>query len=129
MLFFILLLLDVACFPSYGINYSISFTGSGASTAVDSVVVQNLTKGTKVTLSAGAVLNLTDVDSDVQPVCDAVQTFRICLGLADGKSSLSFYSEQEGSTQIFVFSAEGRKIAGITTNPGGRFKFISAFIA
>ena len=45
----------------FSLNYTITFTGSGASTSVESVIVQNLTKKTTVTVPLGNVLNLTDV--------------------------------------------------------------------
>jgi hypothetical protein len=35
------------------LNYTISFTGTGASTTIDSVIVQNLTQGTSITVPAG----------------------------------------------------------------------------
>ena len=40
-------------------NYLISFTGTGASTTVNSVKVENLTKGTTLTLNGGDILHLT----------------------------------------------------------------------
>jgi hypothetical protein len=40
-------------------NYLISFTGTGASTTVNSVKVENLSKGTSLNLSGGDILRLT----------------------------------------------------------------------
>ncbi len=50
---------------SFAFNYSITFTGSQASTTVSSVEVQNLSKGTTVTVPGGNTLNLYDVLSGV----------------------------------------------------------------
>ena len=38
---------------TFAIDYTISFTGSGAGTVVDSVIVQNLTRNTSVKIPAG----------------------------------------------------------------------------
>ena len=62
----ILKLLVASCFlgllpfKTVALNYTITFTGTGASTTVESVTVQNLTKGTSVTVPAVNVLNLSD---------------------------------------------------------------------
>src|ERR1035437_5369617 len=50
------------------LNYTISFTGTGASTTVDSVIVQNLTQGTSVTVPAGNVLILWGGEIVVKPL-------------------------------------------------------------
>ena len=50
------------------LNYIITFTGTGASTTVNSVIVQNLTKSTSVTVPAGNVLNLSDAPNAVEQV-------------------------------------------------------------
>lgn len=56
----IALFLGVMLVKSTAINYTIAFTGSGISATIDSVIVQNLTKGTSVKVPAGTSLNLTD---------------------------------------------------------------------
>ncbi|HNX90087.1 MAG TPA: hypothetical protein PKH58_13510 [Paludibacteraceae bacterium] len=47
-------------------TYYITFTGSGASTAVDSVIAFNLSKGTQVKIPAGVTLQLYDVENSVE---------------------------------------------------------------
>lgn len=55
------LLLLLATTQSYAtLNYTIRFTASGVTTSVGSVQVQNLNKGTKVTVPSGNTLTLTD---------------------------------------------------------------------
>jgi len=62
----ILKLLVASCFlgllpfKTVALNYTITFTGTGASPKVENVMVQNLTKGTSVTVPSGNVLNLSD---------------------------------------------------------------------
>jgi len=112
---FVLSLLLVASLPGFALDYTITFTGSGASTTVDSVIVQNLTKGTKVTVLAGNVLNLT-VATAVEQVSSNDEFIRIYPNFVEGKSTVSFFAKQAGSTQINVISLDGKKIAGITEN-------------
>ena len=98
------------------LNYTITFTGTGASSTVDSVIVQNLTKGTKVIVPAGNVLNLSDVSTAVDPLGANDETIRIYPSSANGKSLVLFYAKQAGNTQLNVFSFDGRKITWISTD-------------
>src|ERR1035437_3551657 len=114
--FFVLSLLFLASLPCFGLNYTITFTGTGASTTVGSVIVQNLTKGTTVTVPAGNVLNLTDAPNAVEQVSISDETIRVYPAFVAGKSIVSFFSKQAGSTQLNAFSLDGRKVAGISTD-------------
>jgi uncharacterized protein (TIGR02145 family) len=106
------------------LNYTISFTGTGASTTVDSVIVQNLTRGTSITVPGGNVLNLSDVPTAVEPLNANNETIRVYPASVDGKFIVSFFAKQAGSTQLSVFSIDGRKIAGINTDlPAGNNTF------
>ena len=99
---------------SLAINYTISFTGTGASTTVQSVVVQNLTKGTTVTVPAGNTLNLVStIVTSVENTTTDKENLRIFQNRADGKSTVFFYARQAGSIQLNVFSIDGRKVASI----------------
>jgi len=99
---------------TFALNYTISFTGTGASSTIDSVIVQNLTKGTKVTVPARNVLNLSDVPTAVEQFSANNETIRVYAASVDGKSRVSFFSKQAGVTQLSVFSIDGRKVAGIS---------------
>ena len=114
---FVLSLLLVVSLPFFAaINYSITFTGSGASTTVGDVVVQNLTKGTTVTVPVGNVLNLSDEPNAVDQFNANDETIRVYPSFVEGKSMVSFFAKQAGMTQINVFGIDGRKTTGITTN-------------
>jgi uncharacterized protein (TIGR02145 family) len=113
--FFVLSLLLVASLPCFALNYTITFTGTGASTTVGSVIVQNLTRGTLVTVPAGNVLNLTDVPTAVEQVSISDEMICVYPASTDGKSIVSFFAKQAGVTQLNAFSMDGRKIAGINT--------------
>lgn len=96
------------------LNYTISFTGTGASTSVESVVVQNLTKGTTVTVATGNVLNLSDVTTSVDNMNETINGISIFPNPIQGKSNVSFFAKQTGTTQINLFGIDGRKAAGIS---------------
>ena len=98
------------------LNYTIIFTGTGASSTIDSVIVQNLTKSTKVTVLAGNVLNLSDAPNAVEKVSapNAVEqvsatdeTIRVYPASVAGKSMVSFFTRQAGVTQINTYSIDG----------------------
>jgi uncharacterized protein (TIGR02145 family) len=112
--FFVLSLLLVASLPCFALNYTITFTGSGASTTIGYVIVQNLTKGTSVTVPSGNVLNLSDAPNAVDQVSANDETIRVYPASVTGKSMVSFFAKQAGSTQINAFSLDGRKVAGIS---------------
>jgi len=115
--FFVLSLLLVASLPCIAaINYSIIFTGTGASTTVGDVVVQNLTKGTTVTVPAGNVLNLSDGLSAVEQININNETIQVYPNSVRGASTLSFFAKQGGSTQINIYSLDGRKVVSINQN-------------
>ncbi len=99
----------------YALNYTISFTGTGASTSVESVVVQNLTKGTTVTVPTGNVLNLTDVATFVDNINTSAEHISVYPNPMQEKSNISFFAKSDGITQINVFSLEGKKIIGVTS--------------
>src|ERR1035437_1241078 len=113
--FFVLSLLFLASLPCFGLNYTITFTGSGASTTVGDVIVQNLTKGTTVTVPAGNVVNLSDAPNAVGQVSANDETIRVYPASVAGKAIVSFFSKQAGITQLNAFSLDGRKVAGIST--------------
>ena len=106
------------------LNYTITFTGTGASSTVDSVIVQNLTRGTSITVPAGNALNLIDVATAVEPLGANNETIRVYPASVVGKYKVSFYAKQAGTTQLNAFSLDGRKTAAISTDlPAGIHTF------
>jgi uncharacterized protein (TIGR02145 family) len=111
---FLISLLLVASIPCIAaISYSITFAGSGASTNVGDVVVQNLTKNTTVTVLAGNTLNLSDVISAVDQINTNDETIRVYPNSVGGTSTLSIFTKQAGNTQINVYSLDGRKVVSM----------------
>jgi formylglycine-generating enzyme required for sulfatase activity len=108
------ILLLVATEQSYALNYTISFTASGVTTSVGSVQVQNLTKGTTVTILDGNTLDLTDVTAvDGLRANDA--GIRISQNSTTRTSTLTFYADQAGSVQVAAYTLDGRKVVEQTT--------------
>jgi len=98
------------------LNYIVNFSGAGAATTVDSVIVQNLTQGTIVTVPTGNILVLSDQTNAVEQLTSNNETIRLYPIDLEGKYSLSFYSKNSGITHINAYSIEGRKMTGLTLN-------------
>jgi uncharacterized protein (TIGR02145 family) len=96
------------------LNISISFLGSGASTTIDSVKVQNLTKGTSVTVQNGNVLNLMDAPNAVSQLNADMESVNIYPNPIQTSSTLTFNSAKTGMTYIMVYSPEGKKLLGFS---------------
>ena len=112
-LFISILVLEFSIFTISAINYTISFTGSGASSTVDEVLVQNLTQGTKVTLPINSLLNLvTTLTSSIEQI-KGNSNINIKQQSGTGIITVSFYAQNEGITQVNIVSVDGRKIANI----------------
>jgi uncharacterized protein (TIGR02145 family) len=104
------------CVPSIAaLNYSIVFTASGASSTVDSVVVLNLSKGTKVTVPAGNVLSLTDGSSSVDDKSLNTQPIVIPNPIQT-TSKVSFLLNKDGNVTVSVFSLDGSLLVAKSQN-------------
>jgi len=99
---------------SYASEHTITFNGTGESNTVDSVIVQNLTQGTMVTVPAGNVLNLSDVPNSIDQLTENKHAILVFPNPVQEESTVSFLAEQAGSTQINVFGIDGKKIVGIS---------------
>lgn len=111
-LLFLIILISAA--KTFALDYNINFTGKGASTIVDKVIVQNLTKNTTVTILADGILNLTDETTGFEQQYTQNNDINI-YSKPDGNTHISFYVKKMGNTQINVFNIDGRKIAAIST--------------
>jgi uncharacterized protein (TIGR02145 family) len=100
---------------TFAINYTINFTGTGASSTVDSVIVQNLTKGTTVIVPVGNVLNLSDATTAIEQINSNDESIHFYPGTVAGKFIVSFIAEQTGVAQINTYGRDGRKVVGINS--------------
>jgi len=88
---------------------------TGVTTSVDSVKVQNLTKGTTVTVPSGNTLILTDQPTAVDALSTNDGGIRISQNTNTGTSTLTFYASETGNTQVAAYAIDGRKVVGLTT--------------
>lgn len=91
-------------------DYSISFTASGASTTIDSVKVQNLSKNISVTLPNGNALTMAEVPNAVDQLNANLESVSIYPNPIQISSALTFNSTKAGMTQIRAYSLDGKKI-------------------
>ena len=91
-------------------DYSISFSGFGASTTIDSVKVQNLTKGLSVTIPNGFALNLSCELTAVDKLNSGNESVSIYPNPIRTSSTLTFNLTRAGITQIRTYSMDGKKI-------------------
>jgi len=94
-------------------DYTISFSGTGASTSVENVIVQNLTKGTTISVPAGNVLVLSEGLNAINLLTENNESLKIYPNPIIDKSTISFNSKSSGITQINVLALDGRKMVGI----------------
>jgi uncharacterized protein (TIGR02145 family) len=93
-------------------DYLISFEGAGASIAVDSVLVENLTRGTSLTVYSGDQLHLLgtvsveDPGSTINP-----GSLLISPNPSDGEVMVSFEATAAGSATIELCDLTGRQVA------------------
>lgn len=97
-------------------DYTISFSGTGARTSVENVIVQNLTKGTTVTVPAGNVLVLSDGINAINLLTENNESLKIYPNPINDKATISFNSKSSGITQVNVLALDGRKMVGIIKN-------------
>lgn len=112
-LFVIALFLGLMSFKTLAINYTISFTGSGASTTIDSVVVQNLYKGTQVKVPAGTQLRWYNVETSIDRLNTITDFAYVYPNPMTDNATFSFVAKKDGNTQISVFGIDGRKVTGM----------------
>jgi len=101
-------------------DYLISFNGSGASTTVESVKVENITQGTEKTLSGTDILHLVSVITDIDktPV-DIRNKVLFSPNPANNNTRMKFFLPASGETSITVYDITGRKIFGKQENLSG----------
>lgn len=95
---------------SNALDYNISFAAKGENNFIDSVVIQNLTKNTIVTVPAGSVLYLSNTYSSIDQLTENRKGINVFSNSLKDKSTVLFFAKQSGVTQIDVFSLDGKKI-------------------
>jgi uncharacterized protein (TIGR02145 family) len=96
----------------YSQDYLISFAGTGGSTSVDNVKVENLTQGYLVTVPGGNQLRLKADYTNMIDINDNTESaLLIYPNPAKEFSILEFNALKGGSTYIEVFNLSGKQVA------------------
>jgi uncharacterized protein (TIGR02145 family) len=94
-------------------TYLINFSGMGASSTVNSVRVDNLTRGTTLTISGSDILRLTSA-TGIYPVMDLkTSEFKIYPNPSTDNSIVEFTPPVAGDAVITVLDMAGRPVATI----------------
>ena len=119
-----LCILALTTITANAFDYYITFTGSGASTTVDSVVIQNLSKGTKVTVPAGTQFRLYDTESGINDFNATSNLAYVYPNPMTGDATFTFSAKNGGNTQITVYKLDGTEAAGLDAEvPQGNNSF------
>jgi uncharacterized protein (TIGR02145 family) len=95
-------------------NYLISFTGTGASGTVSTVKVENLTKGTSLTLNGSDILHLTSIITGVDPVKDNQSPeIKIYPNPVTDNTTIEIFPPVAGNALIRVLDLTGKPVAQI----------------
>jgi len=96
--------------PSWALSHTISFTGSGAATTVDSVIAQNLTKGISVVVPVSRNLVLSDVTVLNDQIIQNNPHIRVLNAGNPGEYKVVFNSPSNCLATLSIFSAIGTKV-------------------
>ena len=92
-------------------DFTISFAASGASTNVDSVLVQNITQGTSLTISNGDQLNLISVLTAINSTrTDSKESIKIYPNPSKEYCYVEFDTKKNGSSTILITDVSGKTI-------------------
>jgi uncharacterized protein (TIGR02145 family) len=94
-------------------NYLISFAGTGASTTVNSVKVENLTAGTSITLGPGDVLNLTLATAIKSVESKESSELKIYPNPMTDNARVQIPPPAKGKATITVFDMIGKPVSEI----------------
>ncbi len=111
-----LIILQNFAFQTYALDYTITFTGSGAVNSVETVQVQNLTKGTALTVPTGNVLNLYDGITTGTNINSTDKLINVYPNPVIEKTTVSFFAKKNGEVQIQIFSIDGKMADESTHN-------------
>jgi len=110
-LYSILILLYTSITYLQAQDYLISFTGSGASTVVSTVKVENLTQGTLLTISGSDVLHLKGAITGIENVGDNEKgKITFYPNPMKGYTRMQFVLSEVSETIITLYDLSGRKM-------------------
>lgn len=109
----ILLLLNFIITTTHAQNYNISFVGTGASTTVDSVKVENITQGTSLSMLGNDTLHLRRTQGIDNATING-DKISVYPNPMQGQTEVSFYAKQAGKAQLTIYDISGKVMADIS---------------
>ena len=100
--------------PANASEYTLTFSGSGAGTAIDKVVIQNLTKDTKQTVFSGSTFQLSFTSTAVQSTEADNNVMSVYPNPVIDNSRVSFSASATGNVLFSVTGLDGKNITSIT---------------
>lgn len=95
---------------AYAQEYNITFEGSGASSMVETVKVENLTRGLSVTLNGNDILHLS-TPTGAEPLASDSSAIRIYPNPVYCSSTLEIIPPAAGDATITLFDMSGKAVA------------------
>jgi uncharacterized protein (TIGR02145 family) len=100
-------------------DYRISFTASDQGTPVTSVLVENLSQGTSLTVNGNDVLRLLGVITEAEDGGEADESgIKFWPNPASVRSQMDFYLPEPGDIQILFINPAGKVVHRRDDNPG-----------
>lgn len=99
----------------YAQDYRISFAGSGESSNVGTVTVENLTQAKSLTLNGAEVLRLVASTTGINPISEIASELCIYPNPTNGNSTINFATTSSGKVNIELFDITGKRV-GSTQN-------------
>jgi uncharacterized protein (TIGR02145 family) len=106
-------LLIFACINLPAQNFEISFAGTGTSTTVETVEIQNLTQGINLTMNGTDILNLVGTVGIEQTAANYDEVLRIYPNPTSAHSTIEFELNQTGLVTVELFDITGKKHTSI----------------
>lgn len=91
-------------------DYLINFAGTGASTTVGTVTVENLTQGKSITISGTEMLHLAKIVTGLDPIQYRDKNLLIYPNPTKGNSTLEFVATASGKANIELFDISGKRV-------------------
>ncbi len=104
------LMLILMMFVSFGQDYQITFAGSGESTQVETVKVENLTQSKSLVLIGSEVLHLKASTTGTIPVSETEYKLHFYPNPTNGNSTIDFVTTTYGIVKFELFDITGKSI-------------------
>ncbi|OQA92902.1 MAG: hypothetical protein BWY27_00114 [Bacteroidetes bacterium ADurb.Bin234] len=90
------------------LEYFISFSGTGQSSTVESVIARNISKGTQVAVPTGYQLRLFDVWTGVKPLSFETENVKLFPNPIVDRATLSVFASKSNAGTIKIYTIDGR---------------------